>query len=250
MRRAVIPGLALATLAGLAFAQTPPANRAPQQGTRPAPASPAPSTSPAPNAASVPNLQHGRQLAEAGNQNGAVPCAQCHGLNGVGNAQSGFPDINAQPAYYLYKQLNDYASGARKNPIMGPIAQALSDAERQDVAAYYGSLGLVAPATPASASDKQAMEAASALVAYGSAERGIQACVNCHGPDGTGLGPTYPRIAGQYATYARAQFGAFRDGSRQNDVAAVMREITRRLSDDEVKALSSYLEAAHPARLP
>lgn len=242
MRRAIIPGLAMAAMTGLSLAQTPPAGRAPQGGRGAAPPAAAPANPPG----QVPNIERGRRIVQAGTPKGAVACSQCHGLDGIGNPQSGFPHVNGQPAYYLYKQLNDYASGARQNPVMAPIAQALTDAERQDVAAYYASLGPAASAPAPPAPSRQAMETGRMLVAHGSAERGIQACVNCHGPQATGMGPVFPRLAGQYAEYARAQFAAFRDGTRRNDPEAVMREVARRMSDDEVAAVSSYLAALRP----
>lgn len=197
---------------------------------------------PATQAASV---ERGRDIAESGTASGAVPCASCHGMDGASNGSDAFPRLDGQPAYYLFKQLNDYASGNRENPIMGPIAESLSPAERQDTAAYYGSLGIVA--TPAPQTDQQAMRLGAEIVDVGIAERGVQACVNCHGPEARGLPPTVPRLAGQWATYTLAQFEAFRDGTRKNDIVAVMRDLSHRLGDAEAAAVSAYLEALRPA---
>jgi cytochrome c553 len=62
-----------------------------------------------------------------------------------------------------------------------------------------------------------------------------------------GLAPAVPRLAGQWASYAKAQFQAFRDGTRKNDAAGVMRALSQRLSDEEIATVSTYLEALRPA---
>jgi thiosulfate dehydrogenase len=236
MRR-VLLGTALVVLAIAPAAAQP---RPPAANTQaPAPAAPQP-------AASAASAEQGQGIAEQGTSAGALPCAQCHGMNGAGNGADAFPRLDGQSAYYLFKQLNDYASGARENPIMGPIAQSLSEAERQDVSAYYGALRFAGPvqtSAPAPQMDQQAARAGRTIVEVGVAERGVQGCVNCHGPQAMGLAPTTPRLAGQWASYTRAQFEAFRNGTRKNDVAAVMRDLSSRLNDDDVAAISNYLEA-------
>jgi cytochrome c553 len=250
--------LALGALALPAEAQQ---RRGPAQATTPSPTAQPAAWPAAP--ADAPDAEHGRDIAANGTQGGAPPCAQCHGMNGAGNGTDAFPRIDGQSAYYLFKQLNDYASGARDNPIMGPIAQGLSETERQDVAAYFGQLPYVA--TPASGPPAQApqggvdggsaqdsaappdqrlVEAGRRIVTFGIAQREVQNCTNCHGPEATGMPPAMPRLAGQWASYTQAQFQAFHDGTRKNDVAAVMRDLAQRLNADEVAAVAAYLAAA------
>lgn len=201
----------------------------------------------APAARGAPDLDLGRRLAAGGNPQGALACSQCHGMNGSADQGAGaFPRLADQPAHYLYKQLNDYASGARPNEIMGPIAQALSDAERQASAAYFAAQRGV-PYPDAPADDPAAHRTGAALAAVGSNERRVQACNNCHGPAAVGQAPLYPRLAGQYAEYAQAQLQAFRGKTRHNDVGAVMREIAGKLTDAEIEAVSAYLAALRPA---
>ena len=63
-------------------------------------------------------------------------CAACHGADG--NSQSpDFPRLAGQYEDYLVKALNDYKSGARKNPIMAPQAASLSKRDIADLAAFY-----------------------------------------------------------------------------------------------------------------
>ncbi len=67
-------------------------------------------------------------------------CAACHGEDGNGVQQfPDYPKLGGQHADYLLRSLRDYKSGARKNAVMAPMAQALSTKEMQDLAAYYSS---------------------------------------------------------------------------------------------------------------
>ena len=64
------------------------------------------------------------------------PCAACHGENGVSQAPD-FPKLAGQYYEYLVRALNDYKSGARKNPIMAPQAANLKPEDIADLAAYF-----------------------------------------------------------------------------------------------------------------
>src|SRR5690349_6885970 len=80
-----------------------------------------------------PDPAAGRHVVETGGRQ-AQACVSCHGLDGTGDTSGAFPLLTGQSGWYLYKQLKDYASGARPNDTMAPIAQALSDEEMRDVA--------------------------------------------------------------------------------------------------------------------
>jgi cytochrome c553 len=72
---------------------------------------------------------------EAGKEKSRT-CAACHGADG--NSASGdFPKLAGQHYDYLVKSMNDYKSGKRKNPIMGPQAAPLSQRDIEDLAAYF-----------------------------------------------------------------------------------------------------------------
>lgn len=70
----------------------------------------------------------------------AQMCAACHGPDGNTPLMPEYPKIAGQPADYLEKALRDYKKGARKNPVMMPMAQGLSKQDMQDLAAYYSGL--------------------------------------------------------------------------------------------------------------
>lgn len=69
----------------------------------------------------------------------SVTCAGCHGANGISNNPL-WPNLAGQKAAYLVKQLKAFRSGTRKDPLMDSTAKGLSDADIENLAAYYSSL--------------------------------------------------------------------------------------------------------------
>ena len=81
---------------------------------------------------------------EAGDRK-AERCASCHGSDGIGIAGA-FPNLAGQKTVYLVKQMKDFRTGKRKDPIMELEAKKLSDEDIADIAAWYASLsGEVTP---------------------------------------------------------------------------------------------------------
>ena len=68
----------------------------------------------------------------------AALCAACHGPDG-NSTNPLWPNIAGQHAPYMVKQLKDFKSGARKDPVMSPMAMPLSDQDIENVAAYFAS---------------------------------------------------------------------------------------------------------------
>jgi cytochrome c553 len=191
----------------------------------------------------------GHLVAVGGGPGGAgAACFSCHGLQGQGDAGGAFPRLAGLDARYLARQMEDYASGARPNAAMTPISRALSHADRQSAALYYA--GLPPPAAsrvqPTAATDARLVQWGATLYAHGSAERGIQACANCHGPDGQGINRIYPSLAGQPASYVGAQLLLWREGTRRNDILDVMGTLARRMTDDDIRAVSAYVAGFVP----
>jgi cytochrome c553 len=50
----------------------------------------------------------------------------------------------------------------------------------------------------------------------------------------------YPRLAGQYAEYIAAQLKAFKEGARANDPNGMMRGVTARMTEREIRAVAEY----------
>jgi cytochrome c553 len=210
------------------------------------------------------DLQHGLDVVmgrtECGGQGQCSACYQCHRIRGQGSATAEFPRLAGQSYRYLYAALKDFASERRRDPTMTPVAKALSPSEMRDVAAFYSAQESTSTATAtatttahgADSSNPTADVLASGgrLAAIGSPERGIQACQNCHGPQGAGLPPTYPYLAGQYSAYTQAQLEAWRSGQRAAGGAGfdLMADIAKRLTPEQIHAVAEYYAAIRPPR--
>jgi len=193
----------------------------------------------------------GATLANQG-ANGVAPCASCHGAQGEGNAAAGFPRLVGQSAEYLQHQLDAYASDIRSNAVMQPIAKAMNPAQRRAAAAYYeAQLQRVAAAASAPGSTAAAGAALGKSIAtVGIEGRNVQACANCHGPDGVGEWATYPALAGQHASYLANALAEWKSGARRTDPSGQMPRIARLLSDAEAKAVVAYYAALPPPTAP
>jgi cytochrome c553 len=167
-------------------------------------------------------------------------CAACHAADGNSTAPAN-PKIAGQISEYLHKQLVDFkAQGgkkpARESAIMAGMAASLSEADMKGLAAFYARQTL----RPAAAADKNLAALGQKLWRGGNAASGVPACGGCHGPAGAGMPAQYPRIAGQYAEYIAAQLKAFRDGARANDPNGMMRGVTARMTEREIRAVAEY----------
>ena len=182
---------------------------------------------------------------------GVAPCGSCHGAQGEGNAQAGFPRIAGQPVLYLQRQLESFADGRRQSQVMTPIAKAKSQEQRQAAAAYYSALQPGTSQAIAKSSGKTDTRRARTLANIGDEKKEVQACGNCHGPDGRGEGPMYPYLAGLSAQYLTNALNEWKSGSRNSDPSGQMQWIAKQLSDPDIAALAHYFGAmAAPSPLP
>lgn len=167
-------------------------------------------------------------------------CAACHG--GDGNSPLAMnPSLAGQHAAYLLKQLQEFKSGLRGNPVMMGMTANLSDEDMRNIAAYYASQ----TARPLAAKDKDLAAQGAKLYRGGSLEKGVAACAGCHSPNGAGIPAQYPRLAGQHPDYVLAQLKAFRAEERANDPNKMMRAVSSKLSDKDMAALAEYISGLH-----
>ncbi|GAP65364.1 cytochrome c553 [Mizugakiibacter sediminis] len=209
------------------------------QGTAPAPAA----TAAAPAAAETAAAPVKPGDAAAGQGKAAV-CGACHGLDG-NSADAQYPKLAGQNEQYIVRQLNNFKSSARQNPIMLGMASPLSEQDMHDLGAYFASKSPL----PGVADDKL-VKAGEKLYRQGDAARGIPACMACHGPDGRGNpGAAYPQLAGQWADYVQRTLKAWHDGTAwgSDDHAQIMPTIAKRLTDADIAAVSTYVEGLHAA---
>jgi len=183
----------------------------------------------------ITGVAHAAGDAAAGKGKTAV-CAACHGADGNSPAAM-FPKLAGQNAAYLVKQLNDIKSGKRPVVEMTGLLDAMSDQDLADIAAFYAKqAGTVGHAA------KDLVEQGQSIYRGGIAEKGVAACTACHSPTGAGMQGGFPAIGGQHAAYTEKQLKMFRNGERNNDPQGMMRDTAAKMSDAEIKAVSSYIQ--------
>jgi len=198
------------------------------------PAAAAPEAAKTEKAPAKPDLAKARETA-------TQMCAACHGADG-NSAIAANPKLAGQVPEYLHKQLRNFKSvdgkpAERVNAVMGGMVASLSDEDMKALALYYAGQ----TAKPGQARNQATIELGQKLYRGGDQAKGVPACAGCHGPAGGGLPAQYPRLAGQHAEYTEAQLKAFRAGERGNDANKMMRMITTKMTDAEIKAVSDYI---------
>ena len=192
-------------------------------------------------------LREGRAVVVGSNGTGREnACMQCHGGDGAGDAVALFPRLAGQLPAYMVKTLDDYASSRRENEIMGPIARALSDGARRAVSIYYAAQSAPSGDVEAEFMTPERIERGGVLSAVGDSSIGVQGCQNCHGPDGRGLAPSYPALAGQHAGYLKQTLRDWKTGARDGDPQNIMRHIARKLDDEDIEAVAAYFATLPP----
>lgn len=166
-------------------------------------------------------------------------CARCHGVDGLGRGEGAFPKLAGQTREYLLASLQAYAEGTRHSGIMQPVAAAMTKAEMEQMAEYFAALKPSPTPGPRPALGER-------IALRGLPEKGIPACVQCHGP--TALrAAIYPVLHGQYAEYLRLQLALFRQDIRGGTAfAPLMSHVAKRLTEQEIAAVSDYFAQKTP----
>ena len=169
----------------------------------------------------------------------AITCTACHGTEGNSTIPT-WPNIAGQSAGYLVAQLAAFKNSSRTDPLMAPQAMMLSDEDMRNVAVYFESL----PAAAMAVANPATVRKGESLFRGGDANSGTPACLACHGPSGRGNpAAIYPALQGQHATYTAKQLRDYASGSRTSDgKTRIMRDISSRLSSDDIDALASYMQ--------
>ena len=85
----------------------------------------------------VPAIAFSAGNAAAGQTKSTV-CHACHGPTGKA-VQPIYPNLGGQHEDYLVKSLKEFRDGTRQNAIMSGFAANLSDADIEDISAWYAS---------------------------------------------------------------------------------------------------------------
>ena len=165
--------------------------------------------------------------AEAG-RNKAGVCAACHGEGG--NSMNPLvPSIAAQPAQFISTQLYMFREGNRADPQMTPMAKPLSNADMNDLAAYFS----------AEKRDPPRHRSKPESVAAGPDLAKKFNCSQCHGPQLMGQ-QHIPRIAGQGYQYLLTQLLSFK-AQKRFDMDGNMTAAAQRLSPEDIEVLADYI---------
>ncbi len=181
------------------------------------------------------SLAHAQGNPAAGKEKAEV-CAGCHGEDGNSSAPI-FPKIAGQHASYIAKQLHDFKSQKRGDPTMSALSEPLTDADIDDLAAYYAQQKIT---IEKSAPNPQG----ETIYRTGNLKTGVPACTGCHNPGGNGNpGAVFPQVNGQYAAYVEKTLRDFKAGTRENDMNGMMRALAARMSDAEIKAVADFISS-------
>jgi cytochrome c553 len=157
-------------------------------------------------------------------------CGACHGEDGVPPEQaSPVPVIWGQNFGYLFIQLRDFKSGARKSEQMTSIAENLEASELMQLAQYFAKKRWP---------KLQRADPAPEVAALGERATKSVACVACHLQD-FGGDINQPRLAGQARAYLEKTMIDFRTSARANNPG--MCDLMKAIGEREIAALAAYL---------
>lgn len=164
-------------------------------------------------------------------------CSGCHGDADDRPVSGLAPSLNGQNAAYLVRALEEYASRRRQSGMMEPLARALSEADRESLAADFAAL---APPAPRSF-DRESAARGKQIATEGVRQQNIPPCLACHSG---GKSEQFPRLEGMSSQYLISQLGLFRAGVRSGTpFASIMAPIAQRLSDEQIADVAAYFSS-------
>jgi cytochrome c553 len=158
----------------------------------------------------------------------AQTCVACHGPSG-NSTNPAIPSVSGQPKQFIVSALFQFREGKRKNEQMSPFAANFSNADLNDLAAYF-SAQKIETAGP---------KTTEANAAAGKRLASQHNCVACHAANLMGQ-QHIPRIAGQQIAYLRDQLRSFKASTRA-DMDGVMTSAAQALTDQDIEVLAEYL---------
>ena len=165
-------------------------------------------------------------------------CSTCHGPRGISTSPE-FPILAAQRKGYLEAQIDAFRKRTRAekdaHDFMWGIAGNLDEAIIGSIAAYYASQ----PPAPGRSDDPALIAKGKEIFDKGVPDRGIPACMACHGADAAGVAD-FPRLAGQHAKYVVKQLNYIQSLVR---AAPVMHGIVKDLAPAEIQAVAAYVQS-------
>ncbi len=157
----------------------------------------------------------------------AITCNNCHGERGA-SAGAMMPTIGGQTPVYLKTVMLQFKSGERASTAMGRLLAGYSDDELAALAEYYARQKWTNGAQPTD----------SALAEKGAALH-EEHCAECHEEAGRTGDEETPRLAGQWQVFLELELEKYRDKEIEMPYRR-MRRAARKLSDDDVTAISQF----------
>lgn len=176
-------------------------------------------------------------------------CLSCHGNQAGGDidfgpeVHFGTPALRGLRESYLRDSLLAYRDGTRQHKEMSAVATLLDQETVEFMArsfAAYEVPPMRSAGELATLAEKDPLFAKGQVLArQGIPQKGVPACITCHGPlgEGSDIGP---RLAGQNVMYIKSQIEAFANGTRHTVQSAIMQPIVAGLTDDDIEALAQY----------
>jgi cytochrome c553 len=177
-------------------------------------------------------------------------CVTCHGQSGQGTSNGYFPRIAGKPAGYLYNQLVAFRDGSRRYPPMNYLVAYLPDSYLREMAEHFAKQRPPYAAQDTAAADPATTARGQALATAGDPQKGIPACIACHGAGLTGMVPGIPGLVGLRPTYIVAQLTRWRVGDRHAAEPDCMKRIASRLSDADITAVAAWLSQQNAPKDP
>ncbi len=178
------------------------------------------------------------EIQKAAEEKAVNLCSTCHGPRGISTSPE-FPILAAQHKNYLEAQIDAFRKKTRAekdaHDFMWGIAGNLDESIIGGIAAYYAAQ----PPARGRSDDPALVAKGRELFDKGLPDRGIPACMVCHGTDATGRAD-FPRLAGQHAKYVVKQLNYIQSLVR---TAPVMHGIVKDLTPSEMQALAAYVQS-------
>jgi cytochrome c553 len=168
-------------------------------------------------------------------------CSNCHGMTG-NSVSPNFPNLAGQTEPYFVAQLSGFKNQGRRDPAgfeyMWGLSRSLTDEQIKGLAAYYASqspMALRGEGTP------ERLEAGKGIFTNGVTDKGVPACVTCHGAEGKG-NATFPRLAGQHADYLVKQLVVFQRTDERPE-GSIMKTVAHELTQQNIDDVANYLQS-------
>jgi cytochrome c553 len=189
------------------------------------------------------NLPRSRDLANpdvSGQTLAEQVCSNCHGITGTATSPN-VPNLAGQLEAYLVKQLHEFKSHSRSDPVgfeyMWGISRNLTDKQIGELAAYFAAQQ---PRPRAAEGKTAAIAAGEPIFTGGLPDQKIPPCASCHGPQGLGNG-VFPRLAGQHADYVVKQLTVFQRTNERPE-GTVMNTVAHNLTRENIGNVAAYVQ--------